>query len=359
MSTFDSTHIPKYVAWLVLLVPVAILIMILVNFIESCFVSRQPLLLNLVLYIVIIALIQAGWFIGSTLHKRKPRTSVKGAFTLKSVVLGVTVSFVLILWLPMYIALFFISTRIFSTIVPCWVAVIITILPASCVIIFLIVRAHQSKTLRTMRFLHLTTIIATLILPITSLLTTVIVTESYYPVYIGSLRNTYGASCQLNTAWSIATKYFQDYYSTYGKAVPKPAQMFELHCCGIHWIYHPAFVLAKTGACGDFAVALATLLRDVLGCKTRVMAFEGWDHGVPEVMVNGTWYVFDITYTTPQSPVPANKYYEYLAANYSNIASSIKGFIDYETGEDVSIEHGFPHIKNISLISSCGRGLVS
>ena len=86
--------------------------------------------------------------------------------------------------------------------------------------------------------------LATLILTITSLLTTVVVTELYYPVYIGSLRNTYGASCQSNTAWSIATKYLQDYYSTYGEAVPKPAQIFELRYSGIHWIYRRAFVLA-------------------------------------------------------------------------------------------------------------------
>jgi len=59
-------------------------------------------------------------------------------------------------------------------------------------------------------------------------------------------------------------------------------------------------------------------------------------------MVNGTWYVFDVTYTTPQSPVPVNKYYEHLATQYSNIALSIKGFIEYDTGEDISIEHGFP-----------------
>jgi hypothetical protein len=59
-------------------------------------------------------------------------------------------------------------------------------------------------------------------------------------------------------------------------------------------------------------------------------------------MVNGTWYVLDVTYTTRQAPVPVNKYYEYLATHYSNIASSIKGFIEYGTGEDVSLEHGFP-----------------
>jgi len=86
---------------------------------------------------------------------------------------------------------------------------------------------------------------------------------------------------------------------------------------------------------------LTMLLRDALGCKTCVV-FKGWDHAVPEVMVNYTWYVFDITIQHLKPPIPTYKYYEYLTTYYSNIASSIKGFIEYETGEDISLEHGFP-----------------
>jgi hypothetical protein len=71
------------------------------------------------------------------------------------------------------------------------------------------------------------------------------------------------------------------------------------------------------------------------------VVFKGWDHAVPEVMINGAWYVFDIDYTTTQTPIPTYKYYEYLTTYYSNRASSIKGFIEYETGENISLEHGF------------------
>ncbi len=59
-------------------------------------------------------------------------------------------------------------------------------------------------------------------------------------------------------------------------------------------------------------------------------------------MVDSTWYVFDISYTTPRYPVPANKYYEYLTIYYPKIASNTTGLIEYKTGEDVSLEHGFP-----------------
>jgi hypothetical protein len=329
-----------FIGALIIIYGIRLVLFNTMNFIESCFVSRCSLLPNLFLYIAIIALIQASKFI-VILHKRKPRTSVKGAFTLKSVVLGVIILFALILWLPMYIALFFISARIFSAIVPYWVVVIITVLPASCVIIFMTLRAYQSKTLKTLRFVYHATIIATLILTITSLLTTVVVTELYYPVYIGSLKNTYGASCQLEVAWNITNNYFrvQGYYPTYGVPVPKPAQIFELSDLRMHWMYRKAFVLAKTGSCGDIAIALTTLLHDALGCKTRIVIFHGVDHVIPEVMVNETWYVFDISYTTSQFPVPADKYFEYLTTYYPNVASSTEGFTDYETGEDVSLEH--------------------
>jgi hypothetical protein len=69
---------------------------------------------------------------------------------------------------------------------------------------------------------------------------------------------------------------------------------------------------------------------------------QGWDHAVPEVMVN--WYMVRVRHHlyNPSIPSPrVTKYYEYLATRYSNIASSIKGFIEYGTGEDLSVEHGF------------------
>ncbi len=245
----------------------------------------------------------------------------------------------MLLSLPACATLFFISTRILLNVVPCWAAVIINLSQVSCIVVAMMLKASRSKTLKWHYFIHYATLATALVFT----LNTVVVTELYYPVYIEDFKNAYGTSCQLETAWSISNNYFyaQGYYTTYGKPVPKPGQIFQLRPLGVNWLYDKVFVLAKTGSCEDFAIALSTQLYDVLGCKTRVVVFKGWDHAVPEVMINGAWYVFDIDYTTTQTPIPTYKYYEYLTTYYSNRASSIKGFIEYETGENISLEHGF------------------
>jgi hypothetical protein len=61
-------------------------------------------------------------------------------------------------------------------------------------------------------------------------------------------------------------------------------------------------VVASTGACEDFVLRLTALLRDALGCETRMVIFEGVDHAMPEAMINGTWYMFNISYTTLKEP---------------------------------------------------------
>jgi len=342
-------YISKYVSWSLRVAIILITILVTVSVMELYFLSRYPLIPNLVLYVIVIGSIQAGRFIAKALQKRAFPTGVLSTFRLKrailkasAFVLEMLILFVMAMWLPPYTALFYISMRILSLIVPSWVAVVVTIAPASYVVGVMVRRARRSKTLKSMRFMYHTIIVATLVLTVTSTVVTVAAVELYYPIYIANIRNTYGVSCQLNTAWSIATRYLQDYYSTYGKAVPKPAQIFELRYSEIHWIYRRAFVLARTGSCGDIAIAVTTLLHDVLNCKVRVVVFQGWDHAIPEVMVNNTWYVFDISYTTPQYPVPTNKYYEYLTIYYPEVASNIMGFIEYETEKDVSLEHGFP-----------------
>ena len=97
-----------------------------------------------------------------------------------------------------------------------------------------------------------------------------------------------------------------------------------------------------TSICEDFAIELTILLRDVLGCEARVVAFVDYDHALPEVKIDGVWYVLDISYTTPAGPVRAENYWMYLNnTGYSKIIAEAKGLVDRETGKDVSSEHGF------------------
>lgn len=309
---------------------------------RNFFISRFPLFLFFIPYVIIIVLIQASRFIIPVLRKKSIFVNIEQNFISKhdSELEKSFLFALMLLSLPACATLSFISTRILFNIVPCWAAVIINLSQVSCIVVAMMLKASRSKTLKWHYFIHYATLATALVFT----LNTVVVNELYYPVYIEDFENAYGTSCQLETAWSISNNYFyaQGYYTTYREPVPKPGQIFQLRPLGVNWSYDKVFVLAKTGSCEDFAIALSTLLYDVLGCKTRVVVFKGWDHAVPEVMVNGTWYVFDVTYTTPQSPVPVNKYYEYLTTYYPEVASSIKGFIEYETGEDVSLEHGFP-----------------
>jgi hypothetical protein len=203
-----NTYISKYVSWSLRVAIILITILVTVSVMEFCFLSRCPLIPNLVLYIIIvISSIQAGRFIAKALQKRAFPTGVLSTFRSKRVILKASalvlemlILFVMATWLPPYTALFYISTRILSLTVPSWVAVVVTIAPASYVVGIMVRRARRSKTLKSMRFMYHTIIVATLVLTATSTLVTVAAVELYYPVYIANIRNTYGASCQLNTA---------------------------------------------------------------------------------------------------------------------------------------------------------------
>lgn len=184
-------------------------------------------------------------------------------------------------------------------------------------------------------------LLITILLTISYFITAVVLTESLYPQYINGYKVNYGDTCSIVNAWNITIKYFNEYYFTYGKPDPKPRQIFLIM---YDWkyllVYRRLEVIARTGTCEDFAIGLTTLIKDTLGCEVRVVAFKGWDHTVPEVKVDNTWYVFDIGYTTPNKPVEVNEYFKYLQTSYPDIAFNIQDFIDRETGKSLGSEHG-------------------
>ena len=164
-----------------------------------------------------------------------------------------------------------------------------------------------------------------------------------YPVKVREMRNLYGygAQCTLEKAWSIAKLASTTFKNTYTVNVPKPRQLMIPGDDRYLWVPRALVAVASTGSCEDFALELTTLLRDVLGCEARVVAFVGYDHALPEVKVDGTWYVLDIGYTTRAGPVKAEDYWKHLERNYPRVAAEAKGLVDRETGRDVSAEHGF------------------
>jgi hypothetical protein len=165
--------------------------------------------------------------------------------------------------------------------------------------------------------------------------------EALYPRYVEELKARHGNGRSLERAWGMAVEYFRDFHFTYGRPCPKPRQLSVLLCGEKYaWVFRALEALARTGSCEDFALGLTTLLRDALGCEVRVVAFKGLDHAMPEVKVNGTWYVLDVSYTTLEGPVRAEEYMGYLWAHCGDVASKVRGVVDRETGLDVSHEHG-------------------
>lgn len=62
----------------------------------------------------------------------------------------------------------------------------------------------------------------------------------------------------------------------------------------------------------------------------------------PEVKINGTWYVFDLTYTTQNKTVKADDYATYVCSNPQYIdnvcRAGFEGLIDLSTDKDLRVE---------------------
>ena len=129
---------------------------------------------------------------------------------------------------------------------------------------------------------------------------------------------------------------------TYRKPCPKPRQLLVIlpSLIGNRDFVAKLVVVSRTGACLDFALGATKLIEDLYGYRVRVVHLIGQDHVIPEVEVNGTWYVIDITYTTKNYPVKASEYADHLRRNYPSIYSNLEGLADFDTGQDLSKEHG-------------------
>jgi hypothetical protein len=196
------------------------------------------------------------------------------------------------------------------------------------------------------RFLKIALFLLAIILTLFTML--FITVEFEYPRKVEGLKNSMGGECTLDKAWELVKNFSKSFTSTYKTIWPKPRQ-FVLNISELKtFMFKPSKVFAAklaavsgTGACEDFALGAAQLLSDVLGCETRVVAFLGEDHALPEVKVGDAWYVVDIAYTTPESPVKVSEYAEHLKETKPSLYSKIKGVIEAYTGRDLSAEHGF------------------
>ena len=115
--------------------------------------------------------------------------------------------------------------------------------------------------------------------------------------------------------------------------------------------YEKLVVIQKKGNCGEFAIAIKTLLRDVTGLKTRIVHMEGFDHAFPQVYWNGSWWVLDAIFTTPDDPVKAGRYANYLKENKRFVYDNLYNLKEDETGISILAEHGFKAV-NITIVAT-------
>ena len=147
----------------------------------------------------------------------------------------------------------------------------------------------------------------------------------------------------INRLWAFVKRYTDSFCITYKKPCPKPQQFLII----IPPLMNNRDFVAKlaattqTGACFDFALGVTKLISDLYGYETRVVRFIGVDHVIPEVKVNGVWYVIDATYTTKRVPIRASEYARYLRQGYPHIPKKLRGMRDFDTNEELSSEHGF------------------
>jgi len=169
--------------------------------------------------------------------------------------------------------------------------------------------------------------------------------------YMEFFTSRYEEEGALSAAWNVTLIYRQEFAGTYGYRIFVPSRYVQssyallftpilaLYC----WIGSIGRFVAvqRMGACWEFAVAMATLLRDAAGVHTRVVYFEGMDHTLPEVYLRGRWWVFDASYTTPRCPVTARSYASYLRRERGGLDRYVSRMIVAGIGLDVLREHGF------------------
>ena len=232
--------------------------------------------------------------------------------------------------------------------------IMLLVLPtASLLLSRLITSKHRSKV----RIAATLTIAAVaLSTPATPLMVSSVAGPWVETAYMDELRGYAGVlgNCTANTSpqcvLMLAEEYVRRFTGTYMRPYPKPRQLL-ISAWNEGFINKLAATL-KTGACEDHSRGLTQLIEDVYGLKTKIVVFDGWDHAMPEAEINGTWYVLDLVFTTPNNIVKTSDYAEHLSkicrelgGNYCRLYEKlIKGearIADPSTSEDLTKEHGF------------------
>jgi hypothetical protein len=179
--------------------------------------------------------------------------------------------------------------------------------------------------------------------------------NSYSQQYISFLED---GNDELNATWKIASLYFNNTFSSSYSEENALVPSRELTTSKGFFIllFNPILfayfliepidgfaklkVTQRSGACGEFASDMTLLLEDITEFETRIINMQGHDHALPEVKINGVWWVFDRAWTTECEPIKTYDYASYLSQERNYLFEEISNLEDHSQASLLT-EHGF------------------
>jgi len=162
----------------------------------------------------------------------------------------------------------------------------------------------------------------------------------------------------ISICWNLTNVYYNKYDSAFHfKNKTIPARNLAKQC--VKPVYSPylyyfiynfyiydqgygkAALLTERGNCGEFSQAIVYMINATMNLPTRSLHFQGQDHELPEILINGSWYVFDRTFTTQSYPVKSEDYAAYIKEKDESFFNNIANIKKIRSDVYLLEEHGF------------------
>lgn len=175
--------------------------------------------------------------------------------------------------------------------------------------------------------------------------------ENEYMVFAsGELNDGYDLSA---VAWNISKKYLVTFSSSQNDIRnPVPVRsiypengVYSFHLLLYHYLFGMEGLEKLTAAdgrgnCSEYARAVLYLVNRTLEVPSRFVIMYGYDHKFAEIKAEEGWLILDPIKTTPESPVRAEDYAEYLQISNPRVYEQVRGICSTD-GESLLSVHGF------------------
>ncbi|MBN1432555.1 MAG: transglutaminase domain-containing protein [Methanomicrobiaceae archaeon] len=157
-------------------------------------------------------------------------------------------------------------------------------------------------------------------------------------------------------AWNISKKYLESFSSS-GNNIRNPVPVrsvfpengvYGFHLLLHHYLFNmdglERLITADgRGNCSEYAGAIAYLANRTLEVPSRFVIMYGYDHKFAEIKTEEGWLILDPIKTTPESPVKAEDYAEYLLNSNPLVYEELTG-ISSTDGVSLLLVHGFKEV---------------